>query len=475
LVNLLNSVKWSFFAESATKFVPPLVFVILARFLTPEDYGVMASAMMVIAFSQIFWELGMGKALIQRQSDINDSANVAFWVNSFFGVIITLTLFLLSKKLAITFFHDDRVVLVLRVMTIQVLLGSLSSVHLALIQKRMEYKKLFWVRFATVSLPALASIPMAWAGMGYWSLVVGSIGGQFIQLMALLKMSHWRPMLSFNIRVAKEISGFGLWVAFSGILTWFYMWADSLFVGMYLGSHELGLFRTGNQFSIMVFSFLFAPLTPVLYSYLSTMKGDLERIVKASEKVIKTLVLLAIPLGIIIFSLSDEISKVIFGNKWAGIELVIAFMALMHGFSWVVGMNGEIYRASGKPSYETIITGSTLIIYFVAYFISINYGFETFVITRAGLAIGALFLHLLVIRLTLKIRIVNILVSIFSTVLISYISVVFVDWLLPEGLNSIAKLLLGGITHIIFIGGVLFIIEKNNMFLEVKRMLRAST
>jgi len=93
-VNFIHALKWSFLAKLAPKAITPTVFIVLSRLLTPEDFGVMSAAMMVLAFSQIFWEAGMGKALIQRQTDVEEAADVAFWVNLGLGVVIAGLLFL---------------------------------------------------------------------------------------------------------------------------------------------------------------------------------------------------------------------------------------------------------------------------------------------------------------------------------------------------------------------------------------------
>ena len=108
-MNFTHALKWSFLSELASKAIQPIVFVVLARFLTPEDYGVMSSALMVISFSQIFWEAGMSKALIQRQGDVGEAANVAFWINIVMGCVIATVLYLVAGPVARTFFHDERV------------------------------------------------------------------------------------------------------------------------------------------------------------------------------------------------------------------------------------------------------------------------------------------------------------------------------------------------------------------------------
>lgn len=474
-MSLTHALKWSFLSELASKLMQPVVFVVLARLLTPEDFGVMSAALMVMAFSQIFWEAGMGKALIQRQTDVQDAANVAFWVNLGLALLIAGLLYIAASSIALTFFQDPRVTTVIQVMTLQVFLGALCSVQTALLQKEMDFKKLFWVRFATVSLPAVASIPLAWQGMGYWALVAGTLVGQAAQVIMLWRMSSWRPNWNFHIRAAKEMGRFGAWVGLSGLLAWFYAWMDSLIVGMYLGSHALGLYRTGNQFSILVFGLLFAPITPVLYSHLSQMHGDRNRIKMAAYKVIKTLVIIAIPVAVIVFSVSDAIGDALFGEKWLGVGRVIGVMALVHGFSWVVGMNGEFYRAIGKPSYETIVNASVLLVYLTGYLFSIRFGFEYFLWTRLALAMLALVLHLFLLQKITRIKVgetANFMVLVASVSFLVALSVShFID---GYKLNAWIYFLASGLISVFVIGGIMLYFERDRMLIELFALSKRS-
>ena len=463
-MSFAHALKWSFLSELASKLIQPIVFVVLARLLTPEDFGVMSAALMVMAFSQIFWEAGMGKALIQRQTDIQDAANVAFWVNISLAVIIIGLLYIAASPIALTFFQDARVTAVIQIMTLQVFLGALGSVQTALLQKELGFKKLFWVRFATVSLPGLASIPLAWQGMGYWALVAGTLVGQAAQVIMLWRMSAWRPNWSFPVPVAREMGRFGAWVGLSGLLIWFYLWMDALVVGMYLGSHDLGLYRTGNQFSAMVFAFLFVPITPVLYSHLARMNGDRDRIRMAAEKVIQVLIFIAVPVAAILFTLSDSIGAALFGAKWEGIGLVIGVMGLAQGFSWIVSMNGEFYCAMGKPAYETIIGGVTLLVYLCGYLYSIGFGFEPFLWARFALVLLSLMLHLFIFSSITSLSIGKTVNYIILMSLISFLIVFTVSHFLGNyDLNTWVSLLLNGLISALIIGGIFYYMEKEKM------------
>lgn len=463
-MSFTHALKWSFLSELATKAIQPVVFVVLARLLTPEDFGVMTAAMMVMAFSQIFWEAGMGKALIQRQTHIEEAANVAFMINVSFGVLISCLLYLFAQPIAQAFFQDDRVTTVLQVMTLQVLMGALGSVQTALLQKEMGFKKLFWVRFATVGLPGFASLPMAWFGWGYWALVMGALVGQFAQVVMLWWISHWRPKLMVNWAVTKELSRFGAWVGVTGLLAWFYAWADSMVVGHYLGSRDLGLFNTGGKLPAILFTMIFGPVVPVLYSQVSKVGNEKNLIKGFVELAVITLTIIAVPISIILYGFSDQIELVVFGDHWDGLSAVLAGMGVVHGYSWIVGMNGEFYRAIGKPSYETIVTAVTLVFYFLVYLWVVDKGLGVFVIARAVLAIVALALHLFILEKTMGVRIFSIIKKIVLVTVFSVMVVFFANSAVLELTKSASLQLLYGL----FFSGVLifvpmFLMEKNNV------------
>ncbi len=466
---LAQAVTWSFLADVASKAIQPVVFVVLARFLSPEEFGILAAAMMVIGFSQIFWEAGMSKALIQRQTEVDIAANVAFGVNLLLAFTVCSLLYLGSDRIADLFFHDDRVSTVLKVMTVQVLLAALSAVHVALLQKNMDFRKLFWVRLATVSLPGVASIPLAWAGFSYWSLVAGTIVGHLAQLIVLWSTSDWRPSARYSPVVARELVTFGAWVAAAGLLAWFYSWGDSLVVGLFLGSHDLGLYRTGNQLAIMVFGFIFGPCVPVLYSYLSSKRGDLGEIATVSTIVIKSLVVLAIPLAVIAFSLSGTVERTVFPSQWSGIGLVLGIMSLTHGFAWIVGMNGEIYRASGAPKYETYVPAATLILYLAVYLVAIQYGLTTFLWSRFALALAGIMLHFALFRYLVKRPLAPMLGFAAIVLTVTVLEVWAIKTLIfATIISEWARLIVGGGVAVAAVAVTLYAIERRGFVRELR-------
>jgi O-antigen/teichoic acid export membrane protein len=383
--------KWSALSEIAARAITPFVFVVLARLLTPEDFGVVAIAAIVISFSQVFWEAGLSKALIQRQgeaSEIDRVANVVFWTNIALGLVIYGLLFAAAGWIA-ALFGDPRAAPVIRVQGLQIIVAALTSVHVALYQRALDFRTLFWVRVFTVGVPGLASIPLAWLGYGYWALVAGTVFGSLAQLIVLWCKSPWRPSPHYDAALARQLGRFGLWVSAEGLLAWGFLWVDVLIVGAFLGAHDLGLYRTGNVFLGSAFALLLSPVLPVLYSSFARLQHDRKALVETLLKVNKLLAMIALPLGVGAFLLAGPLADLIFAAKWRGIAPVIGILGLTQAIGWLFGANEQAYRAMGRPDINPKVIAGWLAFYIPAYLLAAPYGLVAFLWTRLALEVIA--------------------------------------------------------------------------------------
>lgn len=451
-MDISSPIKWSFLSEVAGKLIQPLTFIFLARILTPEDFGLVAAALMLISFAQIFSEAGMGKAVIQSKLDVQVTATVGFWINLGLATAVFCALNFLAPLLATAVINDERAANVIHVMSIQVVIGAFAAMQIAILQRDLSFKSLFWVRFATVSVPGIASVPLAVFGFSYWSIVIGSIVGQLMQVIVLWRLSNWRPVFQMRAEVAKQIARFGSWVTLSALLTWFYAWVDVLIVGMYLGVSELGVYRTGNQFVMLLMGLAFAPLLPVMYSYFSKIHASPGELKKAVLLVLNLLRIFCVPLGMFLYTYSSEVALVIFGEKWSGVEAVISFMALMHMLSWLVGLNNEIYRASGHPWLETVVTASLITVYLIGYLYAIQDGLNQFLWVRVLLSAIACILHMIILSRFTGINLMTEIVKFLKVLLISS-ALILTSYHLLEGFffdfPSIFQVLVGGVAMVL--------------------------
>ena len=384
--NTIHAFKWSVLGEAASRFAAPLTLLVLARILLPDDFGVVAAATVVISLSQALAEAGLGKALVQRQDRVDECAAAVFWLNMALAVIVMVAL-AAGAPLIAGFFKDPRITDVVRVLSLQVPLAALCTVPSALLQRDLQFRQIFWVRLVTAALPALVSIPLALAGHGYWALVASSVAGQAVQAAMLWQRSRWRPGAPIDWGLAVELMSFGKWAVLSGLLTWGYAWADAIIVGHYLGATEMGLYRTGNTLATMLFGLVFAPVLPVLYTLFSRVGHDRVAVSGALMISAEATVVLSLPVAALIVFWSNVIEATVFGAGWGGLASIIALLAAGQGLGWLVGINGEAYRAVGRPQFETWSMGISIAAYLVGYLVSIQFGLMAFVATRAGLTL----------------------------------------------------------------------------------------
>ncbi|MCD6672181.1 MAG: lipopolysaccharide biosynthesis protein [Burkholderiaceae bacterium] len=398
LATAVQAFKWSLLGELGSRVIGPLVFIVLARILLPEDFGVVAAATVAISFSQVFWDSGLARALIQHNADDDDElANAVFWANLALSAVVTIAMWLAAPALA-AFFRDDRIADVLRVLSVQAPLAATCALITALMQKHFDFKRLFWVRLVTTGGPGLVSIPLALAGWSYWALVFGVMSGQLLQLLALWRQTGWRPRARIDRRRVAELAGFAQWTISSGMLGWLYSWLDAIVVGRFLGAHDMGVYRTGNTFVTVVFGLLFSPLLPVLYTLFSRAQQDLARLREALMTVVQAIALVSLPIGAGLMVLGEALGVTVFGLHWAGVGLVIGILGLSHAIGWVAGANGELYRAIGKPHVETSTVALMLAVYVPVYLVAVQDGMQSFLWARMALSALALVAHVMVCR-----------------------------------------------------------------------------
>lgn len=165
-------------------------------------------------------------------------------------------------------------------------------------------------------------------------------------------------------------------------------------MGHFLGVNELGVYRVGVTFIMLIFGILFNPVLPVAYSAFSRLQSDFDELKKIFVKMINIMAAVCIPVGMLLLGFANPVSSLLLGEKWKGIEIVIAIIGIMHSIAWLVGINPEVYRAIGKPDINTKLLFYAVIYYIPVYVLAAPHGLFVFCIARLLVAIIAMGLHI---------------------------------------------------------------------------------
>lgn len=342
MTSVIKASGWSILTEFVAKVISPISFLVLTRILSPDDFGKVAIATTFLSFIFIISDLGISKVVIQEsfnEDDIDKSRalNTCFSFNLLIGGIITVLCITFSNEIAQLFGSSDAGPII-RVMSIQIILYSLSSIHNSLLKKTLNFKFLFYLRMVTIAMPILISIPIALLGGGYWAIVWGNLIGAFLNCLILWKFNNWRPKIEIDKDILKRIVGKGIWGSFDEILVWLPLGLDVYLIGNYFSAQDLGLYSTSRTLFSAAISITLGAILPVLFSHFSNIKNDEKLFFKTIFFAQKLMYLLAGMLGVSVFLFSGLIENIFFNDKWKGISgiLGIVFFIMSNGYFYSV-------------------------------------------------------------------------------------------------------------------------------------------
>lgn len=381
----MGAAIWSIAAEICGKALPPVSLIILARILVPADFGVVATASVVVSFASMFWDAGLGQALIQRKGETGPAVNVVFWTNLVLAVGLYGLIVAFSGPLA-RFFGDERVQRVLCVQALVLIPSACSAVFSSLHRRQLDFRRLFWVRLATSLVPLISSVPLALAGWGYWALVAGSLAGAVLNLAVLWHGSGARIGFSYDTRVARELAGFGIFVMGESLLAWLYAWGDSLLIGRYLSLDELGLYRAANSVVTIAFATAVVPVFPVLFP-LFARAANREELKRKLLEVVLAVSALSWALGVMFAFNGDFVVSLVLGEKWARAGELVVLLGILNGVSYYSLAGNEALRAAGQARTTFLMMLIALSYSLPVWFWSVQHGVETFLQARLWLLV----------------------------------------------------------------------------------------
>lgn len=466
---IVNATKWSAITEVMAKLVAPISSMVLARLLTPEAFGVVATLSMVIAFAEIFTDAGFQRYLIQHEfkddEDKDKSTNVAFWSNLVLSFILWGIIAIFCEPIA-TLVGNPGLGNVLTVACVSIPLAAFSSIQMALFKRSFDFKTLFWRRLAIILVPLCVTIPLAVWLRNYWALVIGTIITNLVNALLLTIKSNWRPRKYYSFARLKDMFSFCSWSIVDSVLVWSTSYIDIFFIGRALSAYYLGVYKTSiatvGQFTTLIT----AGILPVIMPALSRLQDDYPEMRKTLLKFQKYTSVLLLPLGAGILMFSELITQIMLGNQWTEAAHFIGLWGLMEVVTVIFArFCSPVYPAIGKPKISAIVQILHLIVLVPAVIISGKYGFRALYITRSLIRlelvlVNLIFVYVLIKQSPLK-MLVNILPEAFSSIIM-----ILVAWGLLSISNNVILSFVWIIICVIVYFSVLYVFPKDRVLLK---------
>lgn len=465
---VVNATKWSAITEVMSKLVSPVASMVLARLLTPEAFGVVATLNMVIAFAEIFTDAGFQRYLIQHEfkdeEDKDKSTNVAFWSNLVMSFVLWGIIAIFCEPLA-TLVGSPGLGLVLVVACASIPLAAFSSIQMALFKRSFDFKTLFWRRLAVILVPLCVTIPLAFWMRSYWALVIGTIVANLVNALLLTIKSNWKPRKYYSFARLKDMFSFCAWSVVDRVLIWATSYIDIFFIGRALNTYYLGVYRTSISTVGQFTSLITASILPVIMPAISRLQNDFPEMRKTLLKFQKYTSVLLLPIGVGIFMFKDLVTAVMLGDQWTEAAPFIGLWALMEVITVIFSrFCSNVYPAIGKPRISVVVQVLHLVVLIPAVIISGQFGFRALYVTRSLIRLELVMVNLIFVYVLIKQSPWKMFVNILPEILSCSVMAV-VAWLLLKVSNSmvLSFVWIGACAAVYFI--VLYMFPKDRVLM----------
>ncbi|WP_375513808.1 lipopolysaccharide biosynthesis protein, partial [uncultured Nostoc sp.] len=321
--------------------------VVLARLLTPQDYGLIGMVTAVIGFVSLFKDLGLSMATVQKEEINHQQVSTLFWVNVALSVFTTLVALALAPVIA-WFYHEPRLIWITLALLSGFIFSGLSVQHNALLNRQMHYKALMLNDVIAMLFGVIAAIIAALCGLGYWSLVIFPLVSGFVNTIGLWMTCTWRPS------APAWQSGIGSMLAFGGNLTgfstinYFARNLDNVLIGRFWGAQQLGLYAKAYQLLLLPINQINAPITAVAIPGLSRLQHEPQKFRRYYLKAISMIAFFTMPTITFMIVASEEIIVFLLGSQWRDASTIFRLLSISALVQPICNTTGWLYISRGR-------------------------------------------------------------------------------------------------------------------------------
>lgn len=343
--------------------------VILARWLSPEDYGLTAIAMSAYAFLVLFSAFGFNFALVGKDSLDADDYNSAFTIRLICYSILALA-FSASAQAVALFFDDPRLVMITYTLSIMMFLSGLENIAVVDFQRNFQFDKEFKIGIYAKIIGFVTTISLAYFLRSYWALIIGSLSLRFTTVILSYYFRPYRPKICFTR--AKEIMNFSRWLLLSNFIAYFRDQLPNIFLGKTLSTESVGLYSMGREISTSVTSEIVGAMNRPAYSGFAKLSNHLEELRKNVLDLIGVQALFILPMGFGVSAVATVLIPLLLGEKWQPSVALIEILAISSCIGSMSACTGYVYMSLGKPKLSFFISLTGLIIFLPLLFFGVD-------------------------------------------------------------------------------------------------------
>jgi len=374
-VSIGRNIKWVALSQLARIGSQIASVTLLARLLSPADYGLLAIASIFTNFATLFRDFGTGSALIQKEELSEGVKTSVFWLNMALGLLICVTLMGASGWVA-NFYSSPALVPVLCLLALSFPLNCSSIVHQALLERASQFKRIAAIESVAVVLALVAAVSAALAGLGVYSLVLQLLVLAVVQGGLLWWQSPWRPSLRPRWDGLREIAGYSSNVSLFQFVNYFARNADSFIIGKLLGPAVLGLYSVAYRLMLFPVQNMSYVVSRAVFPLMSQAHQQGNKLADVYLRSLGVITFGSAPVMAALFYFREPTIAVVFGAKWAGADALLAWLAPIGFIQSVLSTSGSVFLATGNAGrmLRYGLIGSVLQV--LSFWLGIRFGLE---------------------------------------------------------------------------------------------------
>lgn len=385
----IKGLKWSTISSIGNALIQIIQLAILARILSPEDFGLMALVMVVIGFSQMFVDMGISNAIIYKQTINKPQLSTLYWLNIIIGIILFIAIVFLAKPIS-AIYENSQLIPLIKLVAITFLISPWGQQFLVLLQKKLKFDAIAKTDIISRLLSFTGVLILAFNGFGVYSLAAGSVFFAFFSTIGynIFGRKLYQPSLKFQIESVKEFLSFGLYQMGEKAINFFAKEFDTILIGKFLGIEALGIYNVSKNLVNKPSKITNPIITKVTFPVMSKINHDLAKLKSIFLKTINYLSYINFPVYFLIALLAEPLIILMFGNEWQQSIPIVQVLAFVFLLRSIGNPAGSLLLSRGRADIAFYWGLGKLILYPV--FIIVGSKFDIFGVTISLLVLNTI-------------------------------------------------------------------------------------
>lgn len=460
---IVKGFTWTAIERFSIQFVQFLLGIIIARLISPNEYGVLGILMVFINISQVFVDSGLGNALIYYNNLKKEDVQTTFTFNLIISTLIYIILFITAPSIEL-FYNLPNLSLYVKTSSVVLLINSLIIVPTVQLKVRLNFKALAISNLCSTVLSGLIGVIFAYNGYGIWALIIQLLTKSFFQFIFLIIQCKWIPNLSFHKKSFRKLYKFGINIFSASCFTKIVDEGTIFLIGKIIAPYSLGLYTRANQFASLPSTSIGNIVSSVIFPSLSSIKDNPSEFNKIYLKSIKYQGLLSIPIFLILVMVSEPMVRLVLTDKWIGAVPILQILAFGRILSPTTNITEQALNAKGRSDLFLKQQTLKLTVKIILILIALPFGIIYIALADAIFTLSQFFITNYYGRKVIGFPILRLFTIIFPFILTGLISLAVGYFSTMAIQNDIAKICIGLFSYISTYISILIIFYDKNIF-----------